>query len=290
MLMQLIQTLIALLMQNGMSAEQAQQAVAEMTGMGGAGGAGAAGMGGAGASGGAGAAGNAGNAGNAGDAGGAAAMSPAEAAGQAMQGMAGAQALGQGFEEILRGGPNVAVIDDFSGPNSHGQQIAGQIEGQDVRTTRYNIANGGDLTANISGSLDDVLRRVASGQQVDAVNLSQQSFQATGGAQGVRDRIAQLQQMGVPVVVSAGNGGPGARNQLAGGAAFVVENSARGSESRASSSGVGNIRAEGQFTSQAAANVSVAAAKAHSQGQSLPQIQQTVTQKANQEGGSLNGR
>jgi len=92
------------------------------------------------------------------------------------------------------------------------------------------------------------------------------------------------------VVVAAGNGGAGASNQLARGAALVVENSARGSEARSSSSGVGNVRAEGQFTSQATAQVSVRAAQAHAQGQSVAQVQQTVQAQAQAEGGSLNAR
>lgn len=222
-------------------------------------------------------------------------MSAQEAAGAARGGLMGARQLGRGFEDVLRDTPTVAVIDDFSRPGSHGDQIASLIENGDpdggaIRTMRYNIANGGDLTSNIAGSLDDVLRRVQNGQKVDAVNLSQQNFQASGSSQALQDRIARLQEAGVPVVVAAGNGGSGQQNQLARGAAFVVENSNRGSENRAQSSGTGNIRAEGQFTSQAAATVSARVAKAHSQGASPQQINQTVRAQAAQEGGSLNAR
>jgi hypothetical protein len=225
----------------------------------------------------------------------AAPMSATEAAGAARGGLMGARQLGRGFEDVLRDTPTVAVIDDFSRAGGHGDQIASLIENGDpeggaIRTMRHNIANGGDLTSNIAGSLDDVLRRVQNGQKVDAVNLSQQNFQASGSSQALQDRIARLQEAGVPVVVAAGNGGAGQQNQLARGAAFVVENSNRGSESRAQSSGTGNIRAEGQFTSQAAATVSARVAKAHSQGANPQQINQTVRGQAAQEGGSLNAK
>ena len=217
MLMQLIQTLLQLLQSQGMNPEQAQQALADM---------------GLGALTGAPATGGTGNAGSA------AMIAPQQAAGQAQQALEGARSVGAQVEGMLRGdAPNVAVLDDFSGPGSHGEEIAGLIENGDpeggaIGTLRYNVNGGGDVSANIAGSLGDVARRVAQGEKVDAVNLSQQSFQASGSSQAVRDRIAQLQQLGVPVVVSAGNGGPGQQNPLAGGAALVVENSARGSEGR----------------------------------------------------------
>lgn len=282
-LMQIIQMIMQLLQQGGMSAEQAQQAVEGMTG----------GMGGGGEAMGAGAAGGAGNAGNAGNAGGAeaagASMSPMAAAGQAQEALTGARQLGDAFAGIL-GGPTVAVLDDFSQAGGHGDEIAAIIQGGGVNAAKFNVAGGGDLAGNIANSLGDVIGRVQRGQQVDAVNLSQQMFQSSGGSEAVQQRIAQLQAMGVPVVVAAGNGGPGAQNSLARGAAFQVENSARGSEGRANGSGAGNIRSEGAFTSQAAANVSVQAAKAHASGQNLQQVQQTVQQQANAQGGSLNGR
>ena len=286
MLMQVIQMIMQLLQQGGMSPEQAQQAVEGMTG----------GMGGGGEAGGAGAAGGAGNAGNAGNAGGAAAMggagdmmSPMAAAGQAQEALGGARQLGDAFAGIM-GGPTVAVLDDFSKAGSHGDEIAAIIQGGGVNAAKFNIAGGGDLAGNIANSLGDVIGRVQKGQQVDAVNLSQQMFQASGSSEAVQQRIAQLQAMGVPVVVAAGNGGPGQQNTLARGAAFQVENSGRGSEGRANGSGAGNIRSEGAFTSQAAANVSVQAAKAHASGQNVQQIQQTVQQQANAQGGSLNSK
>lgn len=290
--MQLIQMIMAML--------QGQMGAGAAAG----GGGGAEGVGEAGGAGGAGGAGNAGNAGNAGGAaavgggGGAgamAAMDAGAAAAQAAGGLGGAQQLGAAFEGMLRGDvPNVAVIDDFSRPGSHGDEIAniianGDPAGQGINTLRLNIANGGDLNSNIAGALDQVLRQVQNGGHIDAVNLSQQNF--NGGSQAIEDRIRALQQAGVPVVVAAGNGGPGQQNGLARGAALVVENSARGSEGRSNTSGVGNVRAEGQFTSQATATVTAQAARAHANGATnVQQVQQQVQQKAQAEGGSLNAK
>lgn len=284
-LMQIIQMIMQLLQSGQLSPEQAQQAM-EGIGAGGE-------MGGAGGAGEAGGAGNAGNAGNAGAAGGAEAaggmMAPEAAAGQAREALSGARQLGDAFAGIM-GGPTVAVLDDFSQAGGHGDEIAGIIQGGGVNAAKFNIAGGGDLSGNIANSLGQVIAAAQSGRQVDAVNLSQQSFQASGNSDAVQQRIAQLQAMGIPVVVAAGNGGPGQQNTLARGAAFQVENSARGSEARAGGSGAGNIRSEGAFTSQATANVSVQAAKAHASGQNVQQIQQTVQQQANAQGGSLNAR
>ena len=281
-LMQWIQMIMQLLQQGNLSQEQAQQALKGLTG----------GMGGAGEAGAAGGPGNAGNAGNAGGAEAAAGMSaPMAAAGQAQEAMSGARQLGDAFAGILgSGGPVVAVLDDFSQAGGHGDEIAGLIAGGGATAAKYNINTGGDLAGNIANSLSGVISRVQNGAQVDAVNLSQQSFQDSGNSAAVQQRIAQLQAMGIPVVVAAGNGGPGQQNALARGAALQVENSARGSEARASSSGIGNVRSEGAFTSQATANVSVQAARAHTQGQSVQQIQQTVQQQAAAQGGSLNAR
>ncbi len=279
MLMQIIQMIMQLLQQGNMTPEQAQEAIQGMMGGGEAGGAG-----------------NAGNAGNAGGAEGAGApagamMEPTAAAGEAREAMDGARQLGDAFAGLLgAGGPTVAVLDDFSQAGGHGDEIAGIIAGGGATAAKYNINTGGDIAGNIANSLSGVISRVQNGAHIDAVNLSQQMFENNGNSQAVQQRIAQLQSMGIPVVVAAGNGGPGQRNSLANGAAFQVENSARGSEARAGSSGVGNIRSEGAFTSQATANVSVQAARAHSQGQNLQQIQQTVQQQAAAQGGSLNAK
>ncbi len=284
MLMQIIQMIMQMLQQGSVSQEQAQQAIEGLTG----------GMGtGVGMQ--AGAAGEAGNAGNAGNAGGAeaagATMPAAAAAGQAQEGMNGARQLGDAFAGLLgSGGPTVAVLDDFSQAGGHGDQIAGMIASDGATAAKYNINTGGDLAGNIANSLSGVISRVQSGAQVDAVNLSQQMFRSSGNSEAVQQRIAQLQAMGIPVVVAAGNGGPGQQNTLARGAALQVENSNRGSEARAGSSGTGNVRSEGTFTSQATANVSVQAARAHQQGQSVQQIQQTVQQQAAAQGGSLNAK
>lgn len=183
------------------------------------------------------------------------------------QGLQGARQLGNGFAGAL-GAPTVAVIDDFvtdSDGFNHGQEIAGIIQGQGVNAVRLNIDNGGSRDAAILQALDNVLGAVRQGQHFDAVNLSQQNFQGSQVSGAISQRIQALQSFGVPVVVAAGNGGAGARNTLANGAAFVVEN-ADAFGNRAADSGVGNVRASGRFTSQAAATVAAQVALQRSRG------------------------
>ena len=193
-------------------------------------------------------------------------------------GLMGAQQLGQNFQQFLQAGPppvggpgggggapagpqgsngpNVVVIDDFQ--RSHGQEISQQIASGGVHTSNLDIGGQGDRAGKIASALDSVIQQVQSGTKVDAVNLSQQDFTKTQSTQAVQAKIAQLQQMGVPVVVAAGNEGKGAKNELAGTAAYVVGNGT-------ASSGVGNVQAQGSGTSQAAANVSIQVAKQHFQ-------------------------
>lgn len=187
--------------------------------------------------------------------------------------------------------PVVAVVDDFVTDNdgyNHGNEIAGIVQNEGAQALRLNIDNGGSRDVAIVNALDEVIARARSGQQIDAVNLSQQNFQAsvTGGAIG--QRLQVLQSMGIPVAVAAGNGGNMQQNQLTNGATFAVENSDFGSENRAGSSSAGNIRAEGRFTSQATPVVAAQAAALHAQGLGTAQIQSVLQGRARQQGGSLN--
>lgn len=192
-------------------------------------------------------------------------------------GMASAQQLGQGFQGVMQGGPagaggvapvgaasgnpaggapKVVVIDDFS--SSHGQEISNQIASGGVNTQNLDISRG-DQASNISNALDQVIAQVQAGGSVDAVNISQQNFDDNASTQAVKQKIDQLQKLGVPVVVAAGNAGKDKKNQLAGNAQFVVENGS-------ANSGRGNVRSQGEGTSQAAANVSIQVARRHHGG------------------------
>ncbi len=199
-------------------------------------------------------------------------MLQALAASIAMQlaaaGMTGAQQIGQNLQSMIqsggsvsgtsggggKGGANVVVIDDFN--SSHGQEISQQIASGGVNTQNLNIGGQGDGAGRIASALDSVIAQVSQGGSVDAVNISQQNFNTNQNTQAVQQKIAQLQAMGVPVVVAAGNEGKGNKNQLAGTAAYVVENGS-------ANSGAGNIRAQGDGTSQAAANVAIEVDKKH---------------------------
>lgn len=229
-----------------------------------------------------------------------------------MQSLGGNQTLGQGWNGFASGGDGqirVAVIDDFVDEENgfnHGNNInsiiraggtitAGASSGANpgIETVLFNIdqPGGQDRNGNILQALNQIGMRAAQGEQFDAVNISQQDFERSGQTDAVAQAIRQLQDaFGIPVVVAAGNAGADERNLLADNAAFRVENSDFGSEGRAETSGIGNIRSEGEFTSQATANVTARVAQLREMGLSLPEIQATLAQEAAQEGGSLDGR
>ncbi|MBX3166999.1 MAG: hypothetical protein KF760_06295 [Candidatus Eremiobacteraeota bacterium] len=163
-------------------------------------------------------------------------------------GLQGAQQLGQQFNGIVNGQPSVAVVDDFSSGSGHGQRIAGTIQqGSGAGVAGFDINNNG----GVSRALDQVIAAAQNGQHFDAVNLSQQNFQASQETAAVQQRIQVLQSMGIPVVVAAGNAGPNNTNQYAQGAAFVAA-------ANTADSGRGNVVGAGPTTSDAAANVTAA--------------------------------
>lgn len=156
----------------------------------------------------------------------------------------------------------VAVIDDFVAEKdgfNHGQEIASIIEESGARTQRFNIDRpGGDRTSLISSALDTLIAQVSRGQRVDAVNISQQDFQASATTARINRQVDLLESLGVPVVVAAGNE-PGKVNELARTADIVVESSE-------APSGKGNVKAPGSSTSRAAARVAPLAALAKVKG------------------------
>ena len=183
-------------------------------------------------------------------------------------GLQGAQRLGQQFGGIVGdqnrnsgngGAPTVAVVDDFSQSN-HGREMASTIQQNGVGTAGFDVKQGG-----VSRALDGVINAAQRGQHFDAVNISQQDFQASQETGAVQQRIQVLQQMGIPVVVAAGNGGPDQTNQLAVGADFVAA-------SRSADSGRGNVFGFGGTTSFAAANVASTVARMHAQGLNVNQM------------------
>jgi hypothetical protein len=175
-------------------------------------------------------------------------FSPCHAQQVSQGGMQGAQQLGQQFNGIVGGQPNVAVVDDFSSGSGHGQRIAGTIQQQGgAGIAGFDINNNG----GVSRALDQVIAAAQNGQHFDAVNLSQQNFQASQETAAVQQRIQVLQSMGIPVVVAAGNAGPNNTNQYAQGAAFVAA-------ANTAESGRGNVVGAGPTTSDAAASVTAA--------------------------------
>lgn len=217
--------------------------------------------------------------------------------------MQASRELNRGWRGESDGKTRVVLIDDFvtdeTGYN-HGEHMdriiknggtttSGILQGSagEIETVRININDGGNRNLNIASALDQVATRAADGEEFDAVNLSQQEFADSEDAALVRDRIDLLQnEFGIPVVVAAGNNGD-ATNTLSGSAAFVVENSRAGVETRAEGSGSGNLRSEGYFTSQATANVTPRVAQLRERGYSIQQIDLFLGVESRLEGGSL---
>jgi hypothetical protein len=124
--------------------------------------------------------------------------------------------------------------------------LAGKIDLQ-----QYNVA--GNIEQGTLNALRDIEQQVRSGKRVDAVNISLQDNANNATTQQIRQSIERLSTLGVPVVVAAGNNGPGQVNTLASNSAFVVRSATNGRVN--ASSGQGNIVAEGRTTSFAAANL-----------------------------------
>ena len=166
----------------------------------------------------------------------------------------------------------IAQIDDFNTDSTgfnHGQSIAQTLQsgGGDpslagnINLLQYQASGSSN---SIAGALGNVIQKVQSGQTVDAVELPQDDFNNDAGSQQVRQDIDQLKALGVPVVVAAGNNGPGNVNQLADGNAITVANTQNGQLDP--NSGVGNTQFEGRTTSFASANLAPIIALQHAEG------------------------
>jgi hypothetical protein len=174
----------------------------------------------------------------------------------------------------------IVQIDNFSADNTgfnHGQEMAKVLKngGGDqslsgkVDLDQYNVA-GGNTTKKASDALRNVLQRVQSGEQVDAVHMPLQAFQQDGNTQEVKQLIDQLAAAGVPVVVAAGNEGPGKQNALTDDNSFNVQSATNGRVN--GNSGKGNITSEGRTTSFASANLAPVLAAKKNAGLSLGQM------------------
>src|SRR5690606_18272449 len=122
------------------------------------------------------------------------------------------------------GRTRVAVIDDFQ--SGHGFRMEQTLNQSGADTLRFNVnVPGANRTTMIANALQDVAARLDRGEDVDAISLSQQDFGAGPDTARIQQLMQYIQQRhGVPVIVAAGNAGPGARNQLANGAALVASN------------------------------------------------------------------
>jgi hypothetical protein len=178
------------------------------------------------------------------------------------------------------GSLKIVQIDNFSADNTgfnHGQEMAKVLKngGGDqglagkVDLDQYNVA-GGNTNKKASDALRDVLQRVRNGEQVDAVHMPLQAFQQDGNTQEVKQLIEQLSAAGVPVVVAAGNEGPGKQNTLTGENSFNVQSATNGKVN--GNSGKGNVTAEGRTTSFASANLAPILAAKKNAGLSLGQM------------------
>jgi len=185
----------------------------------------------------------------------------------------------------------IAEIDQFSANRNgfnHGAEIeevlrsGGGDESLDGRidVLRFDVSGSGN-TSKIVDALEAIIARVRNGEQIDAVNISQQNFRMTNGTRRVRNAIETLTDLGIPVAVAAGNEGMSNRNQLSAQNAFTVESATNDRINR--NSGDGNVFFNARSTSFATANLTPLLALRHSQGLSITQIMTEI----NQSGGTL---
>ncbi|HEY9687630.1 MAG TPA: hypothetical protein V6C52_11700 [Coleofasciculaceae cyanobacterium] len=198
----------------------------------------------------------------------------------------------------------IAVIDNFNrsddslykGFGSHGDYVTHLIRsgGKDPRLAgkidvlTYDSAKSADDAVSTSldkilKSLDDVYNRAKSGENIDAVNLSQAAFSEGADSEQVRAAIGRLRDLNIPVAVAAGNNGPTEENTLANAGQFEVEATRNGK--RVARSGHGNIKADEEYTSFATANLSPLLASRHHAGFDINEIKLESALS----GGTLNG-
>lgn len=200
---------------------------------------------------------------------------------------------------------DVFVIDDFnpdrSQPNkagagffNHGETVSqiaksggshAELANQ-VAVHKYNINRGG-INSSRSGAIGDVLDRVIQIAQtdpskVDAVNISQQEFEESTDSQRVQAKIQKLIDMGIPVVVAAGNDGPTEKNQLATPDAFIAS-------TLKENSGIGNVAVQTKATSFAAPDLAPFLGFLRREGYSYEQIKAKIQQDVDQSGGAIKG-
>lgn len=192
----------------------------------------------------------------------------------------------------------VATDDNFN----HGETVCRKIASGGIDPSlagwiifhRYNVGQpaGGspELTDQWAGKIAQVLESIvtkakANPQAVDAVNISLQDFDETPNTRRVRARINELLLLGIPVVIAAGNMGPGARNTLAVRNAFVVVATENGELKE--DSGKGNVRAEGRSTSFAAVAATPLLARARAEGKRIAEMRTLIKLEMQAWGGTL---
>lgn len=181
--------------------------------------------------------------------------------------------VGQPAGNASGGKPVIAQIDNFTPDDTgfnHGAEVGQELSKNGATVERFDISGQGDSAQKISSALDQVIQKVKSGQQIDAVNLSQQDFENGQNEAAVRNKIEQLSALGVPVAVAAGNNGPNQTNQLTTASSFNVASKTNGVVN--ADSGVGNVQAEGRTTSFATANLTTQLAAQHANGLSAQQM------------------
>jgi hypothetical protein len=183
----------------------------------------------------------------------------------------------------------VAQIDSFTPDDqdfNHGEEIAKTIEagGDDpslagqINLIQYHIDGTGPLATTLSkrtgDALEDIVKRVKSGEDIDAVNMSLQDFTDSAATRRVRTLVDQLAHMNVAVNVAAGNAGPTFVNQLTTPDAFVVQSATNGKLNATSS--LGNITGEASTTSFATATVTPRIAEMINSGMTVDQVRALV--------------
>ncbi len=210
------------------------------------------------------------------------------------------RAFRKSTERSSDGVVKVALIDAFDGNEhpdssyydsgrSHGGDMEDVLADQGVEFDRFEVTTeegGSTSIGQLADQLDNVIAALEEGTDYDAVNLSWGAHLVEGeDVTRLQESIQYIQdEWGIPVSVAAGNE-TWMMNSLAETSLFEVENTYYGSDSVAPNSADGNIRAEGNWTSDATALLSARAAILEEGGFSNNELQEFLELQASYEGG-----
>lgn len=203
--------------------------------------------------------------------------------------------------------PNQASATDATKGFNHGQTVSNIIRSGGITPIATNNLNVQDVNINIpnvdrakaiSDALDKIIKDVkANPASVDAVNLSQASAGTDAGTKLIQQKIKELQDLGVPVLIAAGNNGINTPNTLAPTGAIVVQ-AADSNGNTLADSGPGTIKVNApdavdttrnRQTSFATPEIAAFVAEMRMMGGNLDMIKSMLNMIQSSQGGVIHG-